>query len=238
MAVKQQLLESLGRAHHELMRFVDTLPDAERAAVGTEDQWAAKDVVAHSVVWSKRLMDRLDAAARGETVSPVGEIDHENAAIFHEYHGESWDAIRQLAVENAARVAEYVSAADEGVLVDPDAAPAGFQGELWKRFAGNCITHTLLHLGQYYVERGQAARAVEVGELMGDLLLSLDDAPDWRGVSLYNLACVYALTGQKEAAISRLGESLALNDSLVEWSKEDTDLDSLREDPAFKALYA
>lgn len=39
-------------------------------------------------------------------------------------------------------------------------------------------------------------------------------------------------------AIEELRKSLQLSPQLVEWSKQDTDLDSLRDDPAYQALYA
>ena len=53
----------------------------------------------------------------------------------------------------------------------------------------------------------------------------------------YNLACVYALSGLKDQAIQAVKESFPLNPYLVEWSKKDSDLDSIRQEPAFLALY-
>jgi hypothetical protein len=67
-----------------------------------------------------------------------------------------------------------------------------------------------------------------------EALLALSD---WRNVARYNLACFYALTGQKKKAMAELRESLQTNPDLIEWSKRDSDLDSLRDDPAFQALY-
>ena len=56
--------------------------------------------------------------------------------------------------------------------------------------------------------------------------------------ALYNLACFYATTGQPDKALPLLPEALRLRPDLVEWSKEDSDLDTLRDMPAFQALYA
>ena len=69
-------------------------------------------------------------------------------------------------------------------------------------------------------------------------LAKLDPAADWQGTVRYNLACHYALTGQKEAAIAALGEALVLNPGLRDWSKQDTDLACLREEPGYLDLYA
>jgi tetratricopeptide (TPR) repeat protein len=49
---------------------------------------------------------------------------------------------------------------------------------------------------------------------------------------LYNLACVEALTGDKDAALEHLSQAAA-NPRVQEWSKDDSDLDSLRDDPRF-----
>jgi tetratricopeptide (TPR) repeat protein len=70
------------------------------------------------------------------------------------------------------------------------------------------------------------------------LARELDESEDWQGLLQYNLTCHYALIGETERAIERLGEALKLNPELTEWSKEDPDLASIREEPACLALYA
>ena len=53
---------------------------------------------------------------------------------------------------------------------------------------------------------------------------------------LYNLACCEALTGRKEDAIGHLRVALERRPSLRDVAKEDTDLDPLRDEPAFREL--
>jgi len=53
---------------------------------------------------------------------------------------------------------------------------------------------------------------------------------------LYNLACHYALAGEKDKAITTLGQAFHLNPGLIEWSTHDSDLDSVRNEPAFQSL--
>ena len=53
----------------------------------------------------------------------------------------------------------------------------------------------------------------------------------------YNLACHYALAGEKERAIAGLGAALASNPGLAEWSQQDPDLASIRDEPGYLALY-
>jgi len=53
---------------------------------------------------------------------------------------------------------------------------------------------------------------------------------------LYNLACCEALAGRHEDAIGHLRVAFERRPSLLEIAKEDTDLDALRDDPAFREL--
>jgi tetratricopeptide (TPR) repeat protein len=53
---------------------------------------------------------------------------------------------------------------------------------------------------------------------------------------LYNLACCEALAGRKDDAIEHLREAISRREQLREFAKGDSDLDSIREEPAFKEL--
>jgi mannose-6-phosphate isomerase-like protein (cupin superfamily) len=53
---------------------------------------------------------------------------------------------------------------------------------------------------------------------------------------LYNLACCEALLGRKEDAIGHLRAAFEKRPALRDLAKEDTDLDPLRDEPAFVAL--
>ncbi len=238
MALKETLLDSLQRAYQEQVAFIDTLPEAERTASGTPDHWAAKDVVAHHVEWSIRLMDRLDLLSRGEPLPTYQADDHENAGIFAAYQGVSWDELRRLAQETRTRVIQYVWTAADDDLADAELSPWKDGRPLWQHFAGTYVTHVLLHQISYHQEHGRMDRAAELGETLTNLTLPLDDAPDWRGTVIYNQACLLALGGQTETAIGKLGEALALNPGLVEWSREDPDFASIRAEPGYQALYA
>ena len=53
---------------------------------------------------------------------------------------------------------------------------------------------------------------------------------------LYNLACCEALAGRKEDAIGHLRVAFERRPSLRDLATEDTDLDPLRDEPAFREL--
>ena len=54
----------------------------------------------------------------------------------------------------------------------------------------------------------------------------------------YNLACAEARLGDPEPAFEHLGAAIEQRPNLVDLAREDTDLDSLRDDPRFEELLA
>ena len=54
----------------------------------------------------------------------------------------------------------------------------------------------------------------------------------------YNLACLEAVQGNREAALQALRRALALRPEVAEWARDDEDLQRLRDDPEFRALAA
>ncbi len=55
-------------------------------------------------------------------------------------------------------------------------------------------------------------------------------------VVLYNLACYYSLTGEKELALSWLGRALRMDRGFTKLVPDETDFDLLRDDPDFVHL--
>jgi quercetin dioxygenase-like cupin family protein len=52
----------------------------------------------------------------------------------------------------------------------------------------------------------------------------------------YNLACLEAWGGDREAALASLRRALELRPELAKWARGDADLESLRDDPEFRTL--
>jgi hypothetical protein len=55
-------------------------------------------------------------------------------------------------------------------------------------------------------------------------------------VPMYNLACCEALTGRTTDSIAHLRQAIERQERLREFAKQDSDLDPLRDEPAFKEL--
>jgi len=87
----------------------------------------------------------------------------------------------------------------------------------------------LLLLGDAYTRSGEFEKGLEM-----DLKLSCIK-PEHKLVR-YNLACSYALTGQKDQALLNLHKAVELGYSDVEQLRQDKDLDAIKSDPRFQHL--
>jgi tetratricopeptide (TPR) repeat protein len=76
---------------------------------------------------------------------------------------------------------------------------------------------------------GDYERAVEVASA------GLAEWPD-SGQLNYQLACFHALAGHREQALERLAVAVANEPRAAEWAAGDSDLDSIRDDPAFPKM--
>jgi tetratricopeptide (TPR) repeat protein len=94
------------------------------------------------------------------------------------------------------------------------------------------------HMADIYLERGDVQGAQAVQESVAEGLAGLDESAAWQGRTQYNLACFYALHNTHERALALLKTAMKYSPNLVEWSKQDNDLDTLRELPDFQAMVA
>lgn len=232
--IKETLVDLLQGARADQQALIDELTEAEGDVIGRREHWSFKNILSHIAAWVQHCADGLAAAQRGEEQQLSDDIDRINADIFDATHDRTWPQV--LAdVERAYNdlIARIHEMSDDD-LTDPDRF-AWRHGRSWARsIVGNTYWHPESHLALFRVERGELARANQMQVAVTEALLAL---PEWRNVARYNLACFYALTGQKDKALVELRESLQMNPDLIEWSKRDSDLDSLRDDPAFQALY-
>lgn len=239
MERKSILLDLLTQSHEHVVAFVEGLPPEARDREGGPDGWSAKDLVAHIAVWNRRRAEDLRAVRNGEAPrEPEEDFDHENAAIFEAHRALSWEEVLGLAEEATAGFQAEVAELSEEDLERLDYLFRDGESPLWRSIVGTGYNHPLVHLSEFYQSQGDRRRA---GDLIGELARStepLDDAPVWKGVVRYNLACMHALKGENEAAVGELARALALNPALTEWSQQDPDLDGIRGEPAYAAIYA
>ena len=237
MSRQSQILDLLSHFLDEERAFVASISEAERAEVGTEDHWSAHDLVAHIAEWKERQARRIELSERGENLPSTNDIDSANRMIFETHHLKKWDEINILLEHANEHLRRMVQSLPDEALDQTDRYPWQNSVPLWRRIIVNGVTHPLIHMSTYDQEHSRLEQADLRQEEIARLLVSLDADPQWHGIVRYNLACHYALGGQKQAALEGLQQALELNPGLLEWSKEDPDFASLRHEPAYKSIY-
>jgi len=235
-ALKPRILHLVDQAHLEVCGFWDQLSAEDRAQVGRPDRWASKDLMAHLVGWNGRMNRRMAGLPDSESPNELEELDRINAALFAANRTRTWEDLLAEDKRAHAELLRAVESMSEEDLTLPGRLAWAGSGPAWMALLGNAHWHPYHHLCMYLVEHAQLERATQIQETMTRDLLALDQGDRHKGTTLYNLACFYALTHRPQKAIENLREALPLAPSLVEWSKQDNDLDSLRELEEFKAL--
>ena len=129
--------------------------------------------------------------------------------------------------------------AAEGTLVF---APPQVNRTAFAEEAGTTVLAIGSTVGEAYEVRGwEVWAAFHPAYEAGDYEAVIDGARETLeasgyAVPLYNLACCEALAGRKEDAIGHLRVAFEGLPSLRDLAKEDTDLDPLRDEPAFREL--
>lgn len=237
MASKEKILDLIERGYAQEEAFITDLSGDERAAAGTLEAWSAKDVIAHNAAWKSFVADIIAQARHGQPLPAEEELDHRNEGFYDASKGKSWDAVIADAEYAKNELAAQSHALTEAEMNDATWAGATNNRPIWWRIVGNAYSHPLSHLVDYYAKHSHLDRAAQISQQIAQTLMPLDSSPDWQATQKYNLACYYALAGDKDKALELLKESLSANPDLVAWSKEDPDLASLRDDPRYQALY-
>jgi tetratricopeptide (TPR) repeat protein len=237
MEMRKSIIKILERADEIKQNLVSNLTEEERSMSGDYDHWSIKDHVAHCAAWMDRLAREISVAMEGITPTRSEDIDQVNEEIFHEFNRQSWGEILAYSMEAKSALIGAVQTVSDEDLLTGELLPWQSGREMWKLILGTGYIHPLTHYSQAQIKLGYLHQAREIQEEMRKVLMALDESPSWQGVAVYNLACFYALAGEKEQSISNLKEALRLNPALTDWSKQDPDFDSIREDSEYSAIY-
>jgi len=227
-----QLLD-LGRSFERHL-IADRDPE-ERTASGTWENWSLKDELAHLVAWQLNSLARLAALRHAEPVPDFSDYHAINRSIYDTNGQRTLDEIAAEGDRAYSDWAELIQSSSEEDLARPLHFSDKESSSLVAQIMSHGFEHPVVHCADYYRRRGDLTKATQMYEAS---VAAVADWPERYGAARYNLACFYALSGQADRAISELRAALQLRPDLLEWSKQDTDLDSLRDQPAFQALYA
>lgn len=240
-AFRSRLAALLRQGHAEERAFGDLLTPEERERTGTVDAWAPKEIIGHLAYWRERETERAVARTRGETQPSFADYLRMNTESFADLASHSWEQ----AIARSQRATEDLIAAIErlpdSTLVETARTP-GEPGPgavvLVTTIISNGYQHPLEHLAGIADARGDHETAIAIRRRMLDGVVALDAGADVTATVRYNLACALAANGPRADVIALLRQAFADSLRLIAWSRQDTDLDPLRDDPDFQALTA
>ena len=236
MTLKQDLTDLISYMQDCYLKWMDQLPSTEKDKTGKVDDWSVKDEIFHNMEWANRRLVMAETVEQGKKWTDIdyGDTDEENRSIFEKYQGASWSDAVDLIKTTFRSVTDLINRIDEDIL---QSIPDGQENPLWQSIAGSYIIHPMSHYWGYLVKTGSLDRLNELfGKDFADRLFQLSESEKWQAILRYNLACIYALTGDPEKSIQELEISLKLNPEFKEWSQQDPDLESIRSDPSFQDL--
>ncbi len=236
-SLKSKTRRLLQKAHDDVLSLWQALPAEVRAQTGRPDRWAVKDLLAHLVGWNVRTNRRMAGLPASESPDASEELDQVNAALFEANRACTWEDL--LAADRLAfdEMISRLDALSEEDLTQPGRLAWAGKRPAWIALLGNAHWHPYHHACMYLVQHGELEHATQIQEDLTRDLIALQGEDHHRGASLYNLACFYAQTGRPEKALENLKLALPLAPDLIEWSKEDSDLDSLRDLEGYRSLY-
>jgi tetratricopeptide (TPR) repeat protein len=237
MTLKSSLTQLFDQVAQAEQDYIESLTLVERQATGQSDAWAPKDNLLHIGAWQGRLAQNLDAGLNGGELRHYDNWRELNDQYFEQEKLLPWDdCLEQLTADRAA-LRSLFDSLSEADLLRLDVLPWQEGRPVWRLIEGNMVDHVVSHLCMLYNARGERGKALRLMEQTSEAIAGLDPDPLWQGNVIYNLGCVYALSGEKSKAIQKVKEAFALRPDLPEWARQDSDLDSLRDEPEFKALF-
>jgi hypothetical protein len=237
--IKGKLIAVIERGEADQAALVAQLSDAEKATIGEPDHWAVKDQIAHLNFWRDRTLRRLLAVRDGtEPPGPSPDFQPENERNFANQQHKPWGEIIAESDRLFRETKQVIPQLTDAQLTEPVKIGADNEIKLSERIVSDFMEHPAEHLTQLWRERGETAKAEAQERATVEIISELFGRNNsMYGYAIYNLGCFYARNGETAQAIAAVAEALPLIPSLVEWSKQDSDLDSLRDIPAFQALY-
>lgn len=121
---KSELLQWLEQQEQQWQTLLAEIGPERMEQPGVNGNWSMKDIVAHLTGWNQRLIDRLQAAQRGEAEPPpawpvnLQSDDEINAWIYDHYQRRSLREVLDEAQQSYQRLNAVVEALPDDVRVE------------------------------------------------------------------------------------------------------------------------
>ena len=186
----------------------DLLPHVDDSPPSQPGRWTAKDNVAHLLAWRVFAAAELEAVRTESPATFVSEVQDEfNAKVYEAARHERAVSVQEQARRSWESLGAAVEAcSDEDLLKPRKRRP---EQPAWQMIPGNTYFHIAEHLGYWYTERGEDAKAEEAAKWAHGLVRTTFTKEDQLGTADYNLGCFYAVRGRAEDAMPLLRTHIA-----------------------------
>jgi len=231
--LKDAFLKTIRAAQATLEEMLEGLTNTQKKARGKLDDWSVSDILIHLAFYSNHFINQIKTANKGERVQSADYYLILNDGIFIRNVDKDFETARKEERESFEKGIAVLEKIDTDVLLDPDKYDFMNHNSTLDRALGTFGWHVSSHVSDFYVQNGKLEKAVALQEALTE---EYKQFPTWKGNAVYNLACFYSLQGMKEKALENLKVAFAERPTLIDWSRQDADMDPLRDDPAFQSL--
>jgi len=233
--LKAALMDFLKLINNEIVIFEQGLTEKQKEEKGSLEKWSAKDMLAHLVFWGNHFNSQAEKAKSGDKVPVAGDyFDQINDGVLIEHMEQSFSEALIELNKSFQKSTEILKSFSADELNDKENFEYLNGRTLIDHALGTLGWHITHHISDFYVKNGRTEKAIELQE---KYTIKLRDFPTWEANAIYNLACFFAQNGNKEKAIINLKTAFIIRPDLIKWAKNDNDLDALRNDLDFKALF-
>ena len=127
---------------------------------GSPGHWAAVPLVAHNNQFKDQQAERIRCMLGGQVPAAYGEIDHSSQEVYLGYLAQPREDVLTASRRVSERLIDGTWTLSDEHLLDPARHPWLNGRLLWLQIVVRGFWHPTGHLGDYYLARDQAGRAV------------------------------------------------------------------------------
>jgi hypothetical protein len=163
---KKDLIKRIREERDRLGNLLGTLSQNEMLIPLDQNGWSVKDLIAHIVVWEKRMVEWLNDVESGDVPQqlPPGmtwdDLDRWNEQTFKENSERDLNEVLVGFDHFAEKVIQAVEAIPEDLLMRADSLEWRSGSPLWEMVAANSFWHYPEHREtiQYWIEVKESGR--------------------------------------------------------------------------------
>lgn len=160
--IQNNLLTLFEQTRTLIQAFVASRSAEERAQIGTDNAWSAKDVLSNAACWMDYMVQRMEYFARNEPAPLHVDFDAIAQRAFLTYQHQPWQNALNYLEKSLADLISAVQNFSEDQLSAYNTYDGSEGGPLWGEIRANGFISPLQQLEKYYRHIGDSTRAADI----------------------------------------------------------------------------